>query len=82
MLIQILIYTILFEVQERWLITNCSSCKELLSQMPAVVRQGTNEPLLQGIASSLFSLGIFYVLIASIKSGYCFKIAFDFIKAK
>lgn len=82
LLIQILIYTILFEVQERWLITNCSSCKELLSQMPAVVRQGTKEPLLQGIASSLFSLGIFYVLIARLSPVIAFKIAFDFIKAR
>lgn len=82
LLLQILIYTVLFEVQERWLITNCSSCKEMLSQMPVVIRQGANEPLLQGVAGSLFSLGIFYVLIARLSPVIAFKIAFDFIRAR
>lgn len=82
LVLQILIYTFLFEIQERWLLANCSSCKEILAQLPAAMKQGTDEPLLRGVAGSLLSLGIFYVLIARLSPVIAFKIAFDFIKTR
>lgn len=80
--LQILIYTVLYELQERWLLVNCPSCAEILAQMPSSVKQSTEKPLLEGIASSLFSLGILYVLIARLSPVIAIKVSFDFIRER
>lgn len=80
--LQILIYTVLYELQERWLLVNCPSCAEILAQMPSGVKQSTEKPLLEGIVSSLFSLGILYVLIARLSPVIAIKISLDFIRER
>jgi hypothetical protein len=78
LLVQVIIYTIIFEVLERQLINYCSSCKELLTQLPAQFRQGLQQTLLAGVMSSLASVGILYILMAKLSPIIAIKIALDF----
>ena len=79
---QVLAYTILYELQERMLITNCSSCADILAQMPASMNQGLRQTLFEGIMSSFLSLGIVYVLIARLSPVIAFKLSLDFTKER
>lgn len=80
--IQLLLYTVLFEIQERWLIEGCSSCKEILLKMPADMQQSVEQPLLQGITGSFFTFGIVYILIARLSPVVAIKLLFDYIKER
>ncbi len=79
---QILIYTVFYEFQERLLLANCPSCVDILAKMPSSVKQGTEVPLFEGIAGSLYSLGILYVLIARLSPVIAIKVSLDFIQER
>ena len=80
--IQLLLYTVLFEIQERWLIEGCVACQVILQKMPADMQQSVTQPLLQGIIGSLFTFGIVYVLIARLSPVIAIKLLFDYIKER
>lgn len=64
------------------LIANCSSCADILAQMPSSMNQGLRQTLFEGIMSSFLSLGIVYVLIARLSPVIAFKLSLDFIKER
>ena len=82
LLTQIIIYALLSEIQERFLIEHCITCKDILAQMPASITQSLQQSLFIGITSSLLSFGIIFVLIAKLSPVMAFKISIDLVKAQ
>lgn len=80
--VQIIIFTVLYEVQERQLIAHCTSCADILAQLPPIFKQDQDQPPLDGIMSSLFSFGIIYVLIVKLSPVIAIKIALDFTRER
>lgn len=80
--IQSTLYTVLHELQERFLLINCTTCAEILAQLPASLKQSMGQSLFQGITSSLFSLGIFYILIARLSPVIAIKVSLDYIRER
>lgn len=79
---QIIIYTVLSEIQERVLIEHCITCNDILAQMPNSITQSLQQPLFIGVISSLFSFGIIFILIAKLSPVMAFKISIDLVKTQ
>lgn len=80
--LQVLLYTFLYELQERLLIRYCPSCKAILATLPPSMNSSAEQSLMDGMLTSFLSLGIFYVLVARLSPVLAIKFSLDFIKER
>ncbi len=78
LVLQIILYTIIYEILERQMIAHCSTCLEILAEIPERFKTGMDQLLIPGILSTLLSGGVVYILIAKLSPVIALKIALDY----
>ncbi|RYY65402.1 MAG: hypothetical protein EOO13_17255, partial [Chitinophagaceae bacterium] len=79
---QLILFTVLFEIQERLLIEYCEACRQIIARIPSDLWGGVNQDLSSGILSSFLSLGTLYILIGKLSPVIAIKLALDYAKER
>ncbi|RYY66136.1 MAG: hypothetical protein EOO13_16220, partial [Chitinophagaceae bacterium] len=80
--LQLILFTVLFEIQERLLIEYCEACRQIIARIPQDLLGAHNQDLSSGILSSFLSLGTLYILIGKLSPVIAIKLALDYAKER
>ena len=81
-IVQVLLYTVILEIEERQILLYCDECRQILIRIPQDLLGTNQQQLGAGIMSSFLSLGALYILIARLSPVIAIKIALDYAKEK